>query len=336
MSLAPLAFQRLARSRRPEPQTSPTSAALPARAAASLMSQYASKSDFKTALDSSPEANTEDDKTEEDVPMPKNYLWLTIVSCFCPAYPINIVAFVFSIMVSETPARPGRGARAALRPSGGPRALSTAPFLTAPRALEVFAPRTTSSPSSGSRILASSASLWSSALTKPPPGRLSTSFRTQGALPLQPGEKFCGGFGGFSPGSDFCGLSSGSSQPAWLRPQVAHLGRRPHAASPARRRPRPPACGTGAPRGEAFFPSLRARAPRRPHSEGSQATSDALSLTLDPTLWCALSGATVLASSFASALPRRSGPPSPPTPPLPILPARPVSLQVLLGSALSS
>ncbi|XP_066226896.1 transmembrane protein 233 isoform X1 [Saccopteryx leptura] len=63
------------------------------------MSQYAPSSDFKTALDSSPEANTEDDKTEEDVPMPKNYLWLTIVSCFCPAYPINIVAFVFSIMI---------------------------------------------------------------------------------------------------------------------------------------------------------------------------------------------------------------------------------------------
>ncbi|KAB0392722.1 hypothetical protein E2I00_013151, partial [Balaenoptera physalus] len=65
------------------------------------MSQYAPSSDFKRALDSSPEANTEDDKTEEDVPMPKNYLWLSIVSCFCPAYPINIVALVFSIMVSE-------------------------------------------------------------------------------------------------------------------------------------------------------------------------------------------------------------------------------------------
>ncbi|XP_036304770.1 transmembrane protein 233 [Pipistrellus kuhlii] len=64
------------------------------------MSQYASKSDFKAALDSSPEANTEDEQTKEDEggPMPKNYLWLTIVSCFCPAYPINIVAFVFSIM----------------------------------------------------------------------------------------------------------------------------------------------------------------------------------------------------------------------------------------------
>ncbi|XP_036785381.1 transmembrane protein 233 isoform X2 [Manis pentadactyla] len=67
------------------------------------MSQYGPSSDFKRALDSSPEANTEDDKTEEDVPMPKNYLWLAIVSCFCPAYPINIVAFVFSIMPVGVP-----------------------------------------------------------------------------------------------------------------------------------------------------------------------------------------------------------------------------------------
>lgn len=73
------------------------------------MSQYAPNSDFKRALDSSPEANTEDDKTEEDVPMPKNYLWLAIFSCFCPAYPINIVAFVFSIMVSGL--GPGWGGR---------------------------------------------------------------------------------------------------------------------------------------------------------------------------------------------------------------------------------
>lgn len=65
------------------------------------MSQYASRSDSKGALDSSsPEACTEDDKTEEDMPAPSNYLWLTIVSCFCPAYPVNIVALVFSIMVS--------------------------------------------------------------------------------------------------------------------------------------------------------------------------------------------------------------------------------------------
>nr|XP_056715719.1 transmembrane protein 233 [Euleptes europaea] len=34
---------------------------------------------------------------EEEAPVPKNYLWLSILSCFCPAYPINIVAFVFSI-----------------------------------------------------------------------------------------------------------------------------------------------------------------------------------------------------------------------------------------------
>lgn len=115
MSPEPLAFQSLASSRRPEPQTTQTvrSSALPAPPA-SPMSQYAPSPDFKRALDSSPEANTEDDKTEEDVPTPKNYLWLTIVSCFCPAYPINIVALVFSIMVSESEPeaageeRPGR------------------------------------------------------------------------------------------------------------------------------------------------------------------------------------------------------------------------------------
>ncbi|XP_012997732.1 transmembrane protein 233 isoform X2 [Cavia porcellus] len=87
-------------SAQPRPQTARTvhSSALSAPTLPP-MSQYAPGSDLKGALDSSsPEANTEDDKTEEDIPMPKNYLWLSIFSCFCPAYPINIVALVFSIM----------------------------------------------------------------------------------------------------------------------------------------------------------------------------------------------------------------------------------------------
>ncbi|XP_006970881.1 transmembrane protein 233 [Peromyscus maniculatus bairdii] len=87
-------------SRQPQPQAARTvrSASLPVSPTLP-MSQYASRSDSKGALDSSsPDANTEDDKTEEDMPAPKNYLWLTIVSCFCPAYPVNIVALVFSIM----------------------------------------------------------------------------------------------------------------------------------------------------------------------------------------------------------------------------------------------
>ncbi|XP_037658543.1 transmembrane protein 233-like, partial [Choloepus didactylus] len=65
---------------------------------ASPISQFPPISDFRRALDSSSEANTKDDKTEEDLPKLKHYLWLSIISCFCPAYPINIVAFVFSIM----------------------------------------------------------------------------------------------------------------------------------------------------------------------------------------------------------------------------------------------
>ncbi|XP_041638537.1 transmembrane protein 233 [Cheilinus undulatus] len=37
---------------------------------------------------------------EEQGPPPPlhSYLWLTICTCFCPAYPVNIVALVFSIM----------------------------------------------------------------------------------------------------------------------------------------------------------------------------------------------------------------------------------------------
>ncbi|XP_040587450.1 transmembrane protein 233 isoform X2 [Mesocricetus auratus] len=100
-------------SRQPQPQTARTvrSSSLPRTVRSSSlpvsptlpMSQYASRSDSKGALDSSsPEANTEDDKTEEDLPEPKNYLWLTIVACFCPAYPVNIVALVFSIMLLKS------------------------------------------------------------------------------------------------------------------------------------------------------------------------------------------------------------------------------------------
>ncbi|XP_016852080.1 transmembrane protein 233 [Anolis carolinensis] len=40
----------------------------------------------------------EDDEAAAAARAPKSYLWLSIFSCFCPAYPINIVAFVFSVM----------------------------------------------------------------------------------------------------------------------------------------------------------------------------------------------------------------------------------------------
>lgn len=38
---------------------------------------------------------------EQEPPPPlRSYLCLTIFTCFCPAYPVNILALVFSIMVS--------------------------------------------------------------------------------------------------------------------------------------------------------------------------------------------------------------------------------------------
>uniref|UniRef100_A0A669PEM8 Transmembrane protein 233 n=1 Tax=Phasianus colchicus TaxID=9054 RepID=A0A669PEM8_PHACC len=64
-----------------------------------LMSSLPAGTDIKRALDNSPETNIEDELPDgPPQPRPKNYLLLSILACFCPAYPINIVAFVFAVM----------------------------------------------------------------------------------------------------------------------------------------------------------------------------------------------------------------------------------------------
>ncbi|KAG8504661.1 Transmembrane protein 233 [Galemys pyrenaicus] len=135
------------------------------------MSQYATGSDFKAALDSSPEANTEDDKTEEELPMPKNYLWLTILSCFCPAYPVNIVAFVFSIMVSGQDRGPlGRG-----------------PTARAPGVLWLWHPPPLSRAHGARPMPRASAELRVRSEQPQPPGRLSTPNTRGHTLPTRDG-----------------------------------------------------------------------------------------------------------------------------------------------------
>ncbi|NXA95016.1 TM233 protein, partial [Melanocharis versteri] len=63
------------------------------------MSALPAGADIKRALENSPETNIEDELPDEPPPpRPKNYLILSIFSCFCPAYPINIVALVFAVM----------------------------------------------------------------------------------------------------------------------------------------------------------------------------------------------------------------------------------------------
>ncbi|KAM6297916.1 transmembrane protein 233 [Aegotheles albertisi] len=63
------------------------------------MSALPAGADIKRALENSPETNIEDELPDEPPPpRPKNYLILSILSCFCPAYPINIVGFVFAVM----------------------------------------------------------------------------------------------------------------------------------------------------------------------------------------------------------------------------------------------
>ncbi|KAL2298533.1 hypothetical protein Nmel_015535 [Mimus melanotis] len=67
------------------------------------MSALPAGADIKRALENSPETNIEDELPDgPPQPRPKNYLLLSILACFCPAYPVNIVAFVFAVMVSST------------------------------------------------------------------------------------------------------------------------------------------------------------------------------------------------------------------------------------------
>ncbi|KAI1232967.1 transmembrane protein 233, partial [Lamprotornis superbus] len=63
------------------------------------MSALPAGADIKRALDNSPETNIEDELPDgPPQPRPKSYLLLSILACFCPAYPVNIVAFVFAVM----------------------------------------------------------------------------------------------------------------------------------------------------------------------------------------------------------------------------------------------
>ncbi|MFT7796843.1 transmembrane protein 233-like [Arapaima gigas] len=52
------------------------------------------QSDVKRPLDGDHQIRGE----TQSVPPLRNYLALTIFTCFCPAYPVNIVALVFSVL----------------------------------------------------------------------------------------------------------------------------------------------------------------------------------------------------------------------------------------------
>ncbi|XP_022052572.1 transmembrane protein 233 [Acanthochromis polyacanthus] len=57
-------------------------------------------------MDAKPSADGSSDfvKNEEaqEIPPMRNYLCLTMFTCFCPAWPINIVALVFSVMAQRS------------------------------------------------------------------------------------------------------------------------------------------------------------------------------------------------------------------------------------------
>lgn len=205
--------------------------------------------------------------------MPKNYLWLAIVSCFCPAYPINIVAFVFSIMVSGL--GPGGGV-------GDAAPFLGTPLLTAPRLSRALGARPSARSAVSALLAAPSPSL-------PQAGRPLPS-SAQGARPLQHGAALpC------PPRRVPLPPTSPGTRRGLLEPQSAPPGQAP----PPRRRP-PPAPPCGAPARRLLSASALSRAAPWPLSEGPQATPDVLSWTPGPTPWHALSGATFrLTSSYA-------------------------------------
>ncbi|XP_056275557.1 transmembrane protein 233 isoform X2 [Pseudoliparis swirei] len=41
-------------------------------------------------------------KEAQEIPPLRNYLCLTMFTCFCPAWPINIVALVFSVLAQRS------------------------------------------------------------------------------------------------------------------------------------------------------------------------------------------------------------------------------------------
>uniref|UniRef100_A0A3P8N623 Transmembrane protein 233 n=1 Tax=Astatotilapia calliptera TaxID=8154 RepID=A0A3P8N623_ASTCA len=54
----------------------------------------------KPSLDGSSDF-VKNEEARETPPM-RSYLWLTMFTCFCPAWPINIVALVFSVLAQKS------------------------------------------------------------------------------------------------------------------------------------------------------------------------------------------------------------------------------------------
>ncbi|XP_042193576.1 transmembrane protein 233 [Callorhinchus milii] len=60
------------------------------------MSHSVNHWELKRSLEESPETHIDNESQRER--LSPNSIILSVLSCFCPSYPINIVAFVFSMM----------------------------------------------------------------------------------------------------------------------------------------------------------------------------------------------------------------------------------------------
>uniref|UniRef100_A0A673FS43 Transmembrane protein 233 n=1 Tax=Sinocyclocheilus rhinocerous TaxID=307959 RepID=A0A673FS43_9TELE len=69
------------------------------------MATGGSQTDVKSSLNGSMDVHHSWFGSTTPRPPLRNYLLLTILTCFCPAYPVNILALVFSVMVSQQSGR---------------------------------------------------------------------------------------------------------------------------------------------------------------------------------------------------------------------------------------
>ncbi|XP_032899521.1 transmembrane protein 233 isoform X2 [Amblyraja radiata] len=81
-----------------EPEPSALSCALSCPLRFPQMSEAVNKSNLKQSLEEIDIAVSDPDNEAQEAKPPKRYLILTMLSCFCPSHPINIVAFVFAMM----------------------------------------------------------------------------------------------------------------------------------------------------------------------------------------------------------------------------------------------
>lgn len=84
----------------------------------SLKSLSAEQNSYKSAGTGSVQSLPRSPAPERTEPEPSSYMWLALLSCFCPAVPFNVIALYFSHVVSQSVSLPSHPGSVTLRARG--------------------------------------------------------------------------------------------------------------------------------------------------------------------------------------------------------------------------